>query len=976
MIDAPLSLEWIEELLSRPTVKEQSLLLRAAGLAGATGLAHLLDQTEQLVQRNPEQARQLAALCEQLAPCQHADVLVPRARYLRAQTHAIRGELDEALHLIQDAQSQFARLGMTLDAMRTNVGRMNVLIQLGRFAEALHVAHQVLREMEQPKQPADHLAPELLLLTALINDSSGTAFGETGRYEEALRAYAQAEEIYIALEMPERLARVLSNRGLVLRYLGRTHEALDVYKRAAQLAETSDHSRGCTLINIGEAHLLLGRYAESLDAFRQAAALLTKVNAVSDQQANLLHMADAYRMLNLYPEALATYSEAEAGFAQTNLSYEQALALWGMGSTLTAQNQLAQAADHLARAAALFSAAGNVPLRSGVLLEQAAVKQAESDIAGAQMLANEALQLLSQSAAENEQWPVQQVYAHLRLADLALPDGEVAQGHLDEVERLLQTLTLPQLHYRWQRRVGRIRLRQGQFAAAQQLLEAAIDEIEQQRSTLSHEIMRTSFLHDKTAAYSDLVRVHLLRGAPVDTAHPYDADETAQAFGVVERAKSRVLLENMSNAAPAQGDRRDANDPRLTLLQTELSAVYSELLGNGEESTEIGNALERLTKLNERAAALEQEISLLRLHSATDAPIPQATRAAPSIAQICDELPPHTALLSYYLLDSEVVAFVVGQDGIHVKRNVTSVERIEQLLQKLNAQWDRFRAGPQFVERHMTLLERTTRQILVDLYQALIAPIAHLLGNGAQGSNGNHVPKLVIVPHGLLHQAPFHAFDDGAGPLLQRFEISYSPSATIWQLCRQQPTRPLDAALIMGVPDPNIPAVETEVNTIARYFPGGEVHLDRAATRQTLIQAASRSGLLHLACHGLFRADNPLFSALKLHDGWLTATELAQLNLRGACIVLSACESGRSRVIGGDELIGLARAAFSAGANTVVVSQWLVHDATGASLMAHWYAQLTRGHSPAAALRLAQLAVQKEKPHPYYWAAFVVMGCG
>ncbi|MCB0098907.1 MAG: tetratricopeptide repeat protein, partial [Caldilineaceae bacterium] len=287
-------------------MKEQSVLLRAADLASAKGLAHLLDETEQLVRRNPEQARQLAALCEQMAACQHVDAIVPRARYLRAQTHAIRGELDEALHLIQDAQSQFARLGMTLDAMRTNVGRMNVLIQLGRFAEALHVAHQVLREMDQKQQPADHLAPELLLLTALINDSSGTAFGETGRYEEALRAYAQAEEIYIALEMPERLARVLSNRGLVLRYLGRTHEALDVYKRAAQLAETSDHSRGCTLINIGEAHLLLGRYAESLDAFRQAAALLTKVNAVSDQQANLLHMADAYRMLNLYPEALAT----------------------------------------------------------------------------------------------------------------------------------------------------------------------------------------------------------------------------------------------------------------------------------------------------------------------------------------------------------------------------------------------------------------------------------------------------------------------------------------------------------------------------------------------------------------------------------------------------------------------------------------------------------------------------------------------
>ena len=116
-----------------------------------------------------------------------------------------------------------------------------------------------------------------------------------------------------------------------------------------------------------------------------------------------------------------------------------------------------------------------------------------------------------------------------------------------------------------------------------------------------------------------------------------------------------------------------------------------------------------------------------------------------------------------------------------------------------------------------------------------------------------------------------------------------------------------------------------------------------------------------------------MFSALKLHDGWFTASDVMNLPLRHALITLSACESGRSQILGGDEILGLSRAFLGAGAAALAVSLWLVEDKTTALLMADWYQRLQQ-HGMAAALRAAQLALKEQYPHPYYWAPFILMG--
>ena len=223
-------------------------------------------------------------------------------------------------------------------------------------------------------------------------------------------------------------------------------------------------------------------------------------------------------------------------------------------------------------------------------------------------------------------------------------------------------------------------------------------------------------------------------------------------------------------------------------------------------------------------------------------------------------------------------------------------------------------------------------------------------------------------------RVPFHALFDGEQYLIERFEFSYAPSATVYALCQDREARGRNGAAVFGVDDPLIPAAMVEARAVAEHLPGSEMHLGKDATISILRDRASEHRALHLACHGLFRSDNPIFSALKLHDGWLTAADAMSLDLSGALVTLSACESGRSEVIEGDEVLGLTRAFLGAGAATLVVSLWLVQDETTAGLMSGWYERLRDGEGRAAALRAAQLELKERYPHPYYWAPFVLIG--
>lgn len=159
-------------------------------------------------------------------------------------------------------------------------------------------------------------------------------------------------------------------------------------------------------------------------------------------------------------------------------------------------------------------------------------------------------------------------------------------------------------------------------------------------------------------------------------------------------------------------------------------------------------------------------------------------------------------------------------------------------------------------------------------------------------------------------------------------------------------------------------------------------------------QALGDFNVLYFATHGLLpgelRCESEPGLALSppsgaatstADDGLLDASEVASLQLNAELVVLSACNTaaGGGR-FGGEALSGLAEAFFYAGARTLVASHWQVPSLATVRLMTGLFdragPQLSGGI--AESLRQAQLAVASEaaSAHPYYWAAFTVIGDG
>jgi CHAT domain-containing protein len=192
------------------------------------------------------------------------------------------------------------------------------------------------------------------------------------------------------------------------------------------------------------------------------------------------------------------------------------------------------------------------------------------------------------------------------------------------------------------------------------------------------------------------------------------------------------------------------------------------------------------------------------------------------------------------------------------------------------------------------------------------------------------------------------------------------------RLAAEQPAR-VGPAVVVAVADEATPGAESEARAVAQVHPGADVLIGPEATLADVRAGVRGAGVVHLACHGLFRAENLAFTSFRLADRWVRAADVAGLELSGSVIVLSACESGRSGR-GGEEAAGLARGFLAAGARSVVVSQWLVDDRCTGELMVDLHRNLAAGAAPAVALRAAQLATIGEHPHPFHWAPFIVMG--
>ena len=181
-------------------------------------------------------------------------------------------------------------------------------------------------------------------------------------------------------------------------------------------------------------------------------------------------------------------------------------------------------------------------------------------------------------------------------------------------------------------------------------------------------------------------------------------------------------------------------------------------------------------------------------------------------------------------------------------------------------------------------------------------------------------------------------------------------------------------SLVLGIPDAQAPMILQEVRAVAEILPDAELIVGAAADEDVLREKGLHSRLIHIATHGRFRQDNPMFSGIRLGDAYLNLYDLYQLKLNAELVTLSGCATGLSVVAPGDELLGLIRGLLFAGAHSLLLSLWDVHDQSTADFMAYFYRRLQEGKSKASALQSAMTELRDRYPHPYHWAPFTLIG--
>lgn len=899
--------------------------LRGDTLRDEPALRDALTYAESRVHDRPDLARYLAALCIAAADRYEFPAISAQGHYVLARILAERGELDLALASIDLAHRQWERAGELLKALRTNLGRMQVLDDLGRHADAVEVGRRMLAALDEYDGPDRQLRDEL---RATAWNNLGVAHSFLGDHQETIDAYAAAEDAYEALGLSAEAAKTRGNRGIELLEVGRAREALAVLTAARQqFADMGDRMwdakcRG----NIAQAHVQLG---ETVAALRElAAARITFDELQAGAEAARLQATGArlYLAAGLHGEARGEAAAAAQFLLGVGMQHDAAAASLTYALSALVVGDLDAAEPWLARAKDLFVEVGDRQA-------QALVTLAEADAAAVRDATAEAAALAARAADELRDggWLIPLTWAVLRQADLAT-DPAAVESLLAAAEALVDELRLPQLTYAYLLRRAEQARSTGDLSAAEDSLRAAAQVVERLGATLSVAELRTAFRDDHLAAHDALVDVLVRRGA------------VGQAAGVADRAKARTLSDLVAGTL---GERwRGGPDAAIAQLRADLSSIYHAMREHADRRL--------YASLQSRAAELERKLTISRLEAEIRQPAERA--AAPgAIGTETSAVP----VLSYHLSGDDVIVFVASGQERTAARVPGGRVVVDEQLDQLNGQWSRFALGPQFARRHADLLLATSTDSLRRLSDVLVAPVREVL-DAIPGDD------LVIVPHRRLHQVPFGALHDGANPLAAQWSITLAPTAAGSGVSRPVPAGEL---AVFAVADDATPAIADEARAVSSAWPAVRSFVGADATSAAFRAAHPGPAAVHVACHAQYRHANPMFSALRLADRWVTASELLELDFGGALVTLSACETGRHGS-NSAEPVGLAWAFLAAGASGVVVSQWLVDDEVTAQLMTTLYRGLAAGRPPAAALRAAQLETAERHPHPYYWAPF------
>ena len=930
-----------DHLLALSSVAEQRACLQQNTAAlqdaaqGEAIVTALKQQADHWLRTDLARARQLANLMIELPQWSRNTLHEAMGRRALGNVLMIgEGQCAAAIDQYRQAASIYEAHQQPVAAAQSQIGVIGSLYLLGRYEAAIEQGH-LLRQIFTTHQEWSALTGLLLNLANIHR--------RLGQGQQALTLLSEAQQLCHQSGAVQELPGILMNQANVLRDLGQLTRSLQISRQAEKQFRQRQQSIAAAQAQMNQAItlFLLGQYNEALILFDAVRAVFIADGRSSHVQLVERFVSDLLLQVGRFHDVLQKSKQVRQQYQQHGIIYEVAQAWLDEAAAYAGLGQYDQALAVLATARRLFEQADNSLGMATADLEAAAVYYQQQAYASSLATAQTCL-----NSFQQQQQPLQAAQANLIAARAALALAryeEAAQWAraalvAGEDQRILW------LNYQAHHLLGLIAQAQGLMAVAERQLDQGIHELEQLRGRLMVEF-RADFLLDKNRIYEDRVALCL------------QANRPARALHYVERTKSRALVDLLAHRLDLRIQLRHEADRPLVAKLEQLRDQRNQLYRRLESSQETESDLHaRLVVLEKQITAAWHE---LLTHNAAYGR--EAALLKVQTEPIQPYLDDDTLLLEYFVVHSELVVFLVTRQAIQVcplpgvYRQMVPPSRFLQVNLK---------AAPTGSAKQ--LLPGAKKQ-LYQLHQLLMAPIL---------KDVLAYKKLLIVPHtALLHYLPFHALYNGEQYLIEQHQISYLPSASLLHY----QNRPLAAGAMVALGydcDGRLPHASTEAVAVAQLM-NGHAYTQQAATLAHLQQQSPLIRLLHLATHGDFNQDNPLFSGLTLADGQLNTLDIFHLHLPASLVTLSACQTGRSVVSGGDELLGLMRAFLYAGAASLLLSLWQVSDESTLYFMTTFYQHLAAGHSKGAALQKTQSAFIEENgryAHPYFWAPFFLAG--
>lgn len=786
--------------------------------------------------------------------------------------------------------------------------------------------------------------------TAAIHNFLGVMCMEQGDFASAMVHYEQALDIFVTMfgsNYPT-AAQLAGNLGLLYQQMGQNERALQYYEQALKINEVSypeGHDRlTSSYYNVGVGHLALKHYHQAIEYLEEALARHHKQKAFASAIA-LTHnkLCEAHTMLGQYDVAQNHIQEAltliDESMGPNHPDKARTYELWGL--LYDAQNlpdQAIEAIDKGLRACApkLVPGATDRPDLEGVV----------SSLELTELLANRARIQYKAGAASNSTGWLEQAYSSLNQA-IAVIEQTRQSYRLNDSKELLAERVVP-------------------------VFETGLEIV----TALSQ--------------------------------HTGDDHWKLAAFQLMERSKAAMLLEALQQGqASAFAGVPEALLQQERDLNSELSAALEalrteELKGNATDSM-------RLTTLRGKHFELLGQRDVFLTNLEENYPKYFELKYTINIAskEQLDDLfvGQSTTLVEFFEGNKGLYAFSAGNNGYELHHQELSATYGEHVRDFITTTSSRVLAVEQ---GNSAAALNAFAELSHELYKTLLEPMLN------KGSN-----KLIVVPDGLLSYVNFELLcsapntdtklrDYAALPLMLRshtIRYGYSTTAMLATPNRQQELAEMENyagfapiyrgdAMLASVRDvrafydgirddlPPLANNTTEVDAIAHSL-SGTAFLNENATETAFKATANRYRVLHLAMHTFTNDSVPLLSGLvfsedadSTEDGFLKAWEIYNMQLNADLAVLSACNTGRGKMVRGEGLMSLARAFRFAGCPNIVTSLWQAEDASTSWIMQQFYDHLATGMGKDAALRQAKIDYidSHETTHPFFWSAFVLIG--